>query len=554
MIKISTRLLLLFFSFLVAFQGLGQKYEAENAILTGGASKIMCTGCSGGSAVAQGDGNLAFEVTIQKEGFYNLFINASAPGGDKINKLQIDGNTLDFSLVRNDAYTTLKLISAQKLPAGKLQVKVVKSWGWINIDYIEIEEVNGTNRFDLNQTLVTHNPTPEAKALYDFLLDKYSKKIISGVMTLNSMDEVTWLKQNTGKEPALVGFDFMHCGRGYTWYNDKEPISDASAWYNRNGIPAIMWHWRDPSRKTEEFYTKNQSKPDGTAFDISKIADVNSEEYKAMLADIDYTAAMLKELQDQHVPVIWRPLHEAAGGWFWWGAKGPEPLKALWHLMYDRMVNYHGLRNLIWIWTREPNDDAWYPGDEYVDIIGRDIYKDGDHGSQALEFSDMNNRYGGKKMLALSETGSFPDVNNLVKDGAAWSWYMPWYGGYTRDSKYNSLDLWEKMFANEYVITLDEMPELRTYERQDTIHEPTGFWNEPAEKLNYSTYPTMVVKDLTVNSESRIETVSVYNILGELVRQQKVGGTKAVISFTGFAPGIYLVRVDQKKAVKVVKE
>lgn len=554
MIKVSVRLFLLLFSCMVTFQGIGQKYEAENATLAGGASKIACATCSGGAAVAQEEGSLAFEITIPKEGFYDLSINASAPGGGKINKLQLSGNTLDFSLKQNDLYTTLKLVSAQKLPAGKQQVRIVKLWGWINIDYIELKEVSATNRFDLNQTLVTPNPTPEAKALYDFLLDNYSEKIISGVMTLSSMDEVNWLKQNTGKEPALVGLDFMHSGRGYTWYNDKEPIDDAKAWYNRNGIPAIMWHWRDPSRKTEEFYTENQSKPDGTAFDISKISDVNSEEYKAMLADIDFTAGMLKELQDQHVPLIWRPLHEAAGGWFWWGAKGPEPLKALWHLMYDRMVNYHGLTNLIWVWTREPNDDAWYPGDAYVDIVGRDIYKDGDHGSQTLEFSDMNNRYGGKKMLSLSETGSFPDVDNLISDGAAWSWFMPWYGGYTRDSKYNSLDLWKKMFANEYVITLDEMPELRTYERQDTIQEPTGFWNEPAEKLNYSAYPTMVVKDLTVSSESRIETVSVYNVLGELVRQQKVGGTMVTISFASLASGVYLVRVDQKRAVKVIKE
>ncbi|MBF9254016.1 T9SS type A sorting domain-containing protein [Pontibacter sp. 172403-2] len=536
------------------FQTSGQKYEAENAILAGGASKIVCATCSGAAAVAQQEGSLTFDITIPKEGFYDLSINASAPNGDKINKLQLGENTLDFSLAQNSAYTTQKLVSAQKLPAGKQQVKIIKSWGWINIDYLEVKEVDGANRFHLNQTLITPNPTPEAKALYDFLLDNYGEKIISGVMTLKSMDEVNWLKQNTGKEPALLGLDFMHSGRGYTWYNDKEPVNDALAWYNRNGIPALMWHWRDPSRITEAFYTKNQSKPDGTDFDISKIADVNSAEYKAMLADIDFTAGMLKELQDLHVPVIWRPLHEAAGGWFWWGAKGPEPLKALWHLMYDRMVKYHGLTNLIWVWTREPNDDAWYPGDEYVDIIGRDVYKDGDHGSQALEFSDMNNRYGGKKMLALSETGSFPDVDNLIKDGTAWSWFMPWYGAYTQDSKYNSLDLWKKMFAHDYVITLDEMPNLRTYERQDTLQEPTGFWNEPAEKPDFSAYPTLVIADLMVSSEHRIETVSVYNALGVLVRQQRVGRAKTAISFKGLASGVYLVRVDQKRAIKVIKE
>lgn len=315
--------------------------------------------------------------------------------------------------------------------------------------------------YNINATLVTPNPTYEANALYQFLRNNYGKKVLSGVMTLNSFDETDWLKANTGKEPAIIGLDFMHCGRKYNWYNDKTPINDAKAYWDKNGIPVMVWHWRDPSFATEQFYTKKSDKPDGTTFDITKINDSTSVEYKAMIRDIDYISGLLKELQDQNVPVIWRPLHEAAGGWFWWGAKGAAPCKKLYQVMYDRMVNHNGLRNLIWVWTREPNDDAWYPGDEYVDIVGRDIYKEGDHTSQLTEFKALNTLYGSKKMITLSECGSMPDVDNLVKDQAAWSWYMPWYGGYTRDAKNNSLDLWKKMLKHDYVITLDEMTSLK---------------------------------------------------------------------------------------------
>lgn len=311
------------------------------------------------------------------------------------------------------------------------------------------------SRFDINPTLVTPNPTKEANALYQFLRDNYGKKILSGTMTLQSFDEINWLKSNTGKEPAIIGLDFMHCFRGYNWYNNEEPINDAKTFWSRNGIPVFVWHWRDPSRATEEFYTNK------TSFDISKINDSTSSEYKAMIRDIDSVSAMLMKLQLQNVPVIWRPLHEAAGGWFWWGAKGPAPCKKLYQLMYDRMVNYHGLKNLIWVWTREPNDEAWYPGDEYVDIIGRDIYKQGDHTSQIDEFNALNTLYGKKKMITISECGSMPDVDNLIKDGAAWSWYMTWYGDYVRSSVHNPLDLWIKMFASSYVITRDEMVSLK---------------------------------------------------------------------------------------------
>lgn len=310
-------------------------------------------------------------------------------------------------------------------------------------------------RFEINQLLVTPSSSYEANAVYQFLIQNYGRKVISGVMTLNSFDETSWLKENTGKEPVIIGLDFMHCNRGYTWYENTTPIRDAETWWNKGGIPIFCWHWRDPSRRTEEFYTSK------TTFDVSKINDPSSAEYKAMMSDIDYVASLLKELQEKKIPVIWRPLHEAAGGWFWWGAKGAAPCKKLYQIMYDRMVNHHGLKNLIWVWTSEPNDQDWYPGDQYVDIIGRDLYKEGDHTSQISEFNRLNLAYGRKKMVALSECGSFPDPYNLIKDQAGWSWYMPWYGDYVRKSEHNPIDLWKKAFASDYVITLDEMPELR---------------------------------------------------------------------------------------------
>lgn len=321
--------------------------------------------------------------------------------------------------------------------------------------------ITPTNPSGINDSLVTANSTYETKELYKFLKDNYGKRIISGVMTLNSFDETNWLKQNTGKEPAIIGIDFMHCNRNYSWYNNEQPINDVKAWWDRNGIPVLTWHWRDPFRITEEFYTKNTGRPNGTTFDISKINDATSIEYKAMISDIDYVSGLLKKLQDKKVPVIWRPLHEAAGGWFWWGAKGAQPCQRLYRVMYDRMVNHHGLKNLIWVWTREPDDNTWYPGDEYVDIVGRDIYKTGDHSSQITEFNTMSTLYSKKKMVTISECGSIPDADNLVKDAASWSWFMPWYGDFVKNSTHNSLDLWKKMFASTYVITLDEMPSLK---------------------------------------------------------------------------------------------
>lgn len=311
-------------------------------------------------------------------------------------------------------------------------------------------------QYNLRESLVSPNPSREATAVYDFLKENYGRKILSGVMTLNSFDETNWLKQNTGKEPAIIGLDFMHNNRGYNaWFDEKQPIKDAKTYWDRNGIPTLLWHWRDPSRKTEEFYT------DKTSFDINKINEPSSAEYAAMIADIDYVSMLLKELQTQKVPVIWRPLHEAAGGWFWWGAKGAEPCKKLYQIMYDRMVNHHRLNNLIWVWTYEKDEDLWYPGDEYVDIIGRDIYKQGDRTSQIEEFKKINKHHKSGKMISLSECGTIPDVSHLQADNAAWSWFMCWYGDFVRNEKHNTLTAWKIIMNSSYVITLDEMPSLK---------------------------------------------------------------------------------------------
>lgn len=212
--------------------------------------------------------------------------------------------------------------------------------------------------------------------------------------------------------------------------------------------------------------------------------------------------------------------------------------------MYDRMVNVNGLHNLIWVWTREPNDDAWYPGDEYVDIVGRDIYKDGDHSSQVLEFNDMVDRYSGKKIITISESGSFPDVDNLIKDAAGWSWFMPWYGKYTRDAIYNPLDLWKKMFASDYVITLDEMPNLKTY---TTAYEPISQNNE------LQVYPTIFNAQLTIQTFGSNQTISVYNQLGVCLTKVKTENGTTVVSTSNYPPGMYLVKVDGSPALKVFK-
>lgn len=435
------------------------RYEAEDATLSGGATIAKSlSGFSGTGYVDQQDGNITFKVLIPEAGKYKVNIRYASVNGDKVNNLEVNGqNIASVSFTESQTWLTT---SVNKVPfnAGENTVAIVKNWGWIYVDYIEISEADEDVPFNIEDTLVTSHPSAEAVKLYDFLKNNFGKKIISGAMANYStgIEEAQWMYDNIGKWPALTGFDMINYTTTWGKGSYADMKTNVENWWNNNGLVAIMWHWRDPLKDSEAFYTKD------TSFDISKIDDTSSDEYKAMLADIDSISLYLKQFRDANIPIIWRPLHEASGGWFWWGAKGAEPCKALWKLMFDRMVNYHHLNNLIWVWTSQGNDSTWYPGDQYVDIIGMDIYPgENQHESQYAAFSKVKEMSAGKKIITLSECGSMPTIDAMFEYGDTWSWFMPWNGDYTTSDSYNGTNFLKSVMDNDKVITRDQMPSLK---------------------------------------------------------------------------------------------
>ncbi len=162
-----------------------------------------------------------------------------------------------------------------------------------------------------------------------------------------------------------------------------------------------------------------------------------SADCAALLHDIDSVANAMKPLADKDIPVLWRPLHEAGGDWFWWGADGAEAYRWLWDVMYRRMTEYHGLHNLIWIWNGQ---SAEYLVEQY-DIASLDIYMapDKEFGSRYEQFVSLERMTGGEKILALSEASTIPDLNLMYRDNTIWSFFGLWYGDYLIDAhgKYN---------------------------------------------------------------------------------------------------------------------
>lgn len=167
-------------------------------------------------------------------------------------------------------------------------------------------------------------------------------------------------------------------------------------------------------------------------------------------------AGYLQQLQDQNIPVLFRPLHEASGGWFWWGTKTGEDYVDLWKYVYNYLTGA-GIHNLLWVWTSCLDDADWYPGDEYVDFIAYDWYPQEEvdyHKSNRVAWDKLL-AISNHKMLTLGECGPMPSVTECLEDGAMWSWWMPWYGVFMEEP-YNSVADFKTWMAASTVIKMPE--------------------------------------------------------------------------------------------------
>ncbi len=93
--------------------------------------------------------------------------------------------------------------------------------------------------------------------------------------------------------------------------------------------------------------------------------------------------------------------------------------------MYDRLLNYHHLHNLIWVWSTPETD--WYPGNNKVDIVGYDSYPGiYNYGNQKNAFDILYNLTGGDKLVAMTENGPIPNPDDCLDLDAPWSYFMSW--------------------------------------------------------------------------------------------------------------------------------
>ncbi len=297
------------------------------------------------------------------------------------------------------------------------------------------------------------NALAEAQKVYNFICNSEHVNILSGQQESTWMPqgaeyEFDYIKNCTGKYPIIRGFDFLVDENG----NDfSDALNRAVEWHKNGGIVTICHHcgknfkgsWEDSQKDCVE--------------DWGKLFEEGTAEHIQLKNGLDIGAEYLLKLQENNVPVLWRPYHEFDGKWFWWGKGGPENFKRLWRFTYNYYTYHWHLNNLIWVLGysetgRENNNHdlaVWYPDDEYVDVCGADSYAEGPN---VELYRKIRRIVSNKKPICLHECGKIPTYDEMKNSGAYWAYFMSWHTEWLFNN--NTEDYLKKVYSDKHIITL----------------------------------------------------------------------------------------------------
>ena len=426
-----------------------------------------------------GSESVTFSVSAPSNQHYDLSFNIASESETEC-RILLNGKQLTtFRTVKGGKFNQITVHGVFLVKGGsEITVNPVK--GNICLDYLKLTDSAslGSISYDADGVPSNKNAGKAARDVMDFISGCYGKYIITGQYAADEDNsELDLIYRTTGKYP-VIRCSNLSVPRGS--YDDSyQDIEACADWYRNGGIPCVSWFWNAPSEKSSIRTAETDFRLSDAMTDIN-IAMLSQEEIRglygegkisagcySLILDIDSMAGQLTSLKNKGVPVLWRPLPEGSGDWYWWGADGSDSYKWLWKLLYDRLSGYFELDNLIWIWNGQSESTLVDPST--YDIAAVDIYRSGekDYGSSYYEnFAAVQKFAGSKKPIALAECGSVPDVYSAYRDNALWSFFGLWFGEYIEDEngeyseKYTSSDRLIRTYNSEGALTLDEYREL----------------------------------------------------------------------------------------------
>ena len=182
---------------------------------------------------------------------------------------------------------------------------------------------------------VTPNASPEAVALLKYIHSISGQHTLTGQHNYPTTKDASTLgaAEAWGKTPAIFGQDF-----GFAKPGDKdavaarpEMIAEVKRQYEKGSIIALCWHAVPPTADEPVIFRSKPGAPAATKLDTVQ-GQLTDEQWNELITpgtklnnhwcdQVDVIAGYLKQLQEAHIPVLWRPYHEMNGNWFWWGGR-----------------------------------------------------------------------------------------------------------------------------------------------------------------------------------------------------------------------------------------
>jgi mannan endo-1,4-beta-mannosidase len=302
---------------------------------------------------------------------------------------------------------------------------------------------------------------------------------------------VETLYSQTGKYPGIIGIDYEH-----DYIFSPAQLSEANTklieYWNKGGLITINWAPQNPWVNDEAdiagnpgIWTNTRVNDDYSDnlknVNIPKLLNPSEPIHAVWMKKLDRIAAALTELRDAGVVVLWRPMQEMNGFWFWWGTASDPNNTQNYKDLYRHMFNYFtyqkGLNNLLWVYSPTQSNVDYgilavldqYPGDGYVDIVGGTCYND-------LIIQDYQYYVQTNKPIAMAEygfdenehyatDGTFDDRNyiNTIRANYPYiAYWVTWHDWNIGGSTYNHISLKSCQHSYELMndsdaITLDKL-------------------------------------------------------------------------------------------------
>lgn len=233
-------------------------------------------------------------------------------------------------------------------------------------------------------------------------LDDWKSRNVMGVGQQLDVQESARMRQPLDAlgtlYPAVIGFDFDELLNAQEFF-DNDPVPYLSDLAHAGRVLTATWHAANPvtgGRFDDRSWTG-----------IADLLDPQSAASIAFWPRYGQVLVQAKRFQDADVSVIFKPLHEAAGSFFWWAAPDPDTYRRLFAELQSRAYDA-GVHNLLWGYAANPqrfetDTDPVALLPRAVDLVGIDVYDEPGASSVTLDSYEALDAVSPR--MALTEVG-----------------------------------------------------------------------------------------------------------------------------------------------------